>query len=385
MEENKELEKEEGQTSGTQGELLERENVESQTPEVSEEVPRAYDIPLSEEEKKNKKMKNMVSVMILLFGLLIGSLFVDVSQLVRGSGYSQKNLNKSDIFEADGKTWVAYSEPAVSMSVISDDSCEKCDSSEVLVWLRRVMPTISVAKVNFDSMEGKKIIDQFDIKTLPAFVFDTSVEKTELYSQANSLFVAKDGMDVMNTQLLGVPVGKYLALPETNASDPTFGKNDSAVKVVIFSDFQCPYCKTFFPALRGVMAKYQDKVAFTFKELPLDSHPQATDAALAATCATDQGKFWEYADKLYASSSEWSNAKDVTFFKNYAAALGLKTDQFNKCLDDKAHQDNIDASKKEAESFAISGTPTIFVNDQIETGTITADQLGKDIDAQLAK
>jgi len=384
MEEKNDFEKkEDGQSGSIQGGLFEKEQLEAEEAELSEIV--TEDVLQAEEDRKNKQMKNLISLVILLAGLLIGSLFVDVSQLVRGSGYSQKNLNKSDIFEADGKTWVAYSEPAVPMSVISDDACEKCDPSEVLVWLRRVMPTISVEKVNADSVRGKELISQFEVKTLPAFIFDPAVEKTELYAQAKSLFAAKDGKDVLNAQLLGLPVGKYLSLPTINADDATFGKNDANVKVVIFSDFQCPYCKTFFPTLRSIMNKYQDKAQFVFKELPLDAHPQATDAALAATCAQDQGKFWEYADKLYGAQAEWGNAKDMTYFKRYAATLRLNTNDFNKCVDDKAHQDRIDAAKAEAESFAVSGTPTIFVNDNVESGAITVDQLSKDIEAQLAR
>ncbi len=374
----------EDQSKSIVEELVKKEKNGGEMTPAPEKMPELTDEEMQEKDR-NKKMKNLISLVILLTGLLVGSLFVDVSQLVRGSGYSQKNLNKSDIFEANGKTWVAYDAPAVSMMAISDDSCKNCDPSEVLVWLRRVMPTISVQKVSFDSTEGKKLIDQFNIKTLPAFVFDSTVEKTELYAQAKDLFVAKDGMDVMNTQLLGVPVGKYLSLPSIDARDATFGKKDSAVKVVIFSDFQCPYCKTFFPILRSVMAKYQDKVEFVFKELPLDIHPQATDASLAAACAQDQGKFWEYADKLYATQTQWGNAKDITYFKNYALALKLNASQFNKCLDDKAHQADIEAVRKEAESFAISGTPTVFVNDQVESSVVTADQLTKDIEAQLNK
>lgn len=384
MEEQNGLEqKGEDRIKSIQEEIREREMAELRVPGEQDEAGEKN--AAAEKGKIDKKMKNLISIVILLTGLFVGSLFVDVSQLVRGSGYSQKNLNKSDIFEANGKTWVAYDAPVVEMSVINDDACEKCDPSEVLVWLRRVMPTISVKKVNFDSAAGKKMIDQFGIKTLPAFVFDQAVEKTELYAQAKDLFVAKAGQDVLNGQLLGIPVGKYITLPEVNENDATIGAKDAKVKVVMFSDFQCPYCKTFYPAFRAVINKYQDKAEFIFKELPLDSHPQSADAALAASCAQDQGKFWEYADKLYASQAEWSNAKDITFFKGYAKTLGLKTDDFNKCLDGKEHQDRIDASKAEADSFGVSGTPTIFVNDQLEAGAITADQLGKDIEAQLAK
>jgi protein-disulfide isomerase len=334
---------------------------------------------------KDKKTQNMISAIILLAGLFLGSLFVDVAQFVKGNGFSARNLSKSDIFEANGKTWVAYSEPAVVAQVINDDSCEKCDVSEALVWLRRVLPTVSTEKIAFDSTKGGQLIDKYQIKTLPAFVFDGNIAKTDFYSQAQVLFDQKDANYVLKTQELGLPAGKYLALPEVKETDSIVGPADAKVKVFLYSDFQCPYCKLLYASLKGIMNQYKDRVLFDYKHLPLDFHPQAAPSALAAECAQEQGKFWEYADKLYAAQAEWSNTKDTAKFKDYARVLGLKTADFNQCLDDKKYQDRIDADKAEAGNFGISGTPALFINDDFQTGAISADQLKASIEAQLNK
>lgn len=339
-----------------------------------------------QETRQKKKMQNMISAIILLSGLFFGSLFVDIAQFLKRDGFSQKNLSKSDIFEANSKTWVAYSEPAVVVQVINDDSCEKCDVSEALVWFRRVLPTVSTENVAYDSAIGKQLIDKYNVKTLPAFVFDADVSKTDFYSQAKILFEEKNSNFVLKTQELGLPAGKYLALPEINEKDPIFGSKDAKVKVVVFSDYQCPYCKLLFTSLRDTMKQYKDNVVFDYKHLPLDFHPQANNAALASTCAQEQGKFWEYSDKLYASQAEWSNAKDVSGkFKEYARTLGLKSADFNNCLDNKKYQNKIDADKSEASDFGISGTPALFINDDFETGALSADQLKTAIDEQLNK
>ncbi|MDZ4385358.1 MAG: thioredoxin domain-containing protein, partial [Candidatus Moranbacteria bacterium] len=227
------------------------------------------------ESKKDKKIKNLLSITILLAGLFAGSLFVDVAQVIKGSGFSSKNLNRAEIFEANGKTWVAYSEPAVGVKVISDDACEKCDPSEALVWLRRVLPTISAEKVAYDSQAGKDLINKFGISTLPAFIFDGNITKTDFYAQAQILFDPKDESYIMKTQELGLEPGKYLNIPETKEGDATFGKLDSEVRVVVFSDFQCPFCKSFWNSLRDTMKSYGDRVAFSDKHLPLGIHPQA--------------------------------------------------------------------------------------------------------------
>jgi protein-disulfide isomerase len=333
--------------------------------------------------KYDKKMQNMISAIILLAGLFVGSLFVDTAQFMKGNGFSVKNLSKSDIFEANGKTWVAYSEPAVVVQVINDDSCDKCDVSEALVWLRRVLPTVSTEKVAFDSANGKQLIDKYQIRTLPAFIFDSDIVKTDFYSQAQVLFDPKDTSYILKTQELGLPAGKYLALPQINEGDVISGPVDAKVKVIIYSDFQCPYCKLLFTSLRTLMVQYKDNVLFDYKHLPLDFHPQAAPAALAAECAQEQGKFWEYGDKLYATQAEWTNTKDTAKFKDYARVIGLNATNFNKCLDDKKYQNKIDADKAEATSFGISGTPALFINDDFETGAISTDQLKAAIEAQL--
>ena len=336
--------------------------------------------------KKNNQVKNLISLVILLTGLFVGSLFVDVAQIVQGNGYSKKNLNKSDIFEADGKTWVAYNEPAVGVKVISDDQCKKCDPSEVLVWLRRILPTVSTQKISYDSDQGKHLISQFNLKTLPAFIFDKDANKTELFSQAKVLFKPQDNNYVFDTQKLGVPVGKYLQLPKISKNDATFGKSDAKVKVIVFSDFQCPYSKLFYSSLRDAMKTYKDKVYFGYKELPLTNiHPQSLNASLSAECALEQGKFWPYADKLYASQSQWEKTKGTASFKNYAKGLKLDTKKFNQCLDSKKYQSSIDADIKEADDFGISGTPAIFVNDQFKNGVVSKDDFKKTIDEQLKK
>ncbi len=339
------------------------------------------------ESKKDKRIKSLISITILLGGLFVGSLFVDIAQIIKGEGFSSKNLNQSDIFEANGKTWVAYNEPAVTVKVINDDSCgNKCDPSEALVWLRRVLPTINAQKVSFNSQEGKNLIGEFGISTLPAFIFDSNVAKTDFYNQAKVLFDdVKDDSYVLKTQELGLTPGEYLDAPKVNDSDPTFGKADSKVKVVVFSDFQCPYCKMFWSTLRDTMKNYADKVLFVYKHLPLDIHPQADNAALAAECAQEQNKFWEYGDKLYATQDDWGKTTDTQLFKTYAQQLGLNTAQFNQCLDGQKYQSMIDADKNQANDLGLSGTPAIFVNTQFKNGVVSADDLKNSIDQELNK
>lgn len=334
-----------------------------------------------------RKIKNLIALAVLLGGLFLGSVFIDIVQLIRGSGFSQQALSKMDIFELGGKTWVAYSEPVVKVQVVGDETCPECAPEEVLVWLRRVMPTILTEKIEANSDAGRAFISQRDIKAIPAFVFSSEVEKTEFFQQAQILFNKKDDKYFLNILELGVPIGKYLETPKAEENDIKIGSAEAKVKIVEFSDFQCPYCKAFHTTtLKKALSDYGDKILYVFKNLPLDFHPQAENAALAAECANEQGKFMIYADKLFNGQDIWGKTEGTQNFKTYAQQIaGMNIAQFNQCLDDKKYQDKINQDKEEAASFGISGTPAVFVNNEFINGAIDYETLKADIDAELAK
>lgn len=338
------------------------------------------------EDTADKKIKNLISAVILLAGLFIGSLFVDVAQLIRGQGFSQKTLKSTDVFALDGKTWVAYSDPIIKLKVISDESCEECNPDQALVWLRRVLPTILPEKIDANSDEGKSVLAQFNVKTIPAFIFSQDVDKTDFYSLGSSIFTKKDDSYVLQTAEIGMPAGKYVELPAINDNDIQIGAKDAEVKVIEFSDFQCPYCRAFqLNTIQKILKDYKDKIFFVYKNFPLDFHKQAENAALAALCANEQGKFETYSTKLFDLQDDWGKSEGIQKFKIYAAQLGLKTADFNQCLDDKKYQDKVNQDKEEGKNFGISGTPVIFINDQFKSGAVGYDEIKKIIDEQLAK
>jgi len=336
--------------------------------------------------KKSQKTKNLVSLVILLSGLFVGSLFVDLSQLIKGGGISQKVLDNKDVFQLDGKTWVAYSEPIVKMSIINDDDCEDCKVDEALVWFKKIVPTILSNKVVYDSDEGKNLIKKFGIKSLPAFVFDKEVKDTEFYGQAQQLFNEKDGKYILDTGKLGLPAGKYIETPKITDNDIKIGSDDAKVKIVEFSDFQCPYCKMFQSTVDDIVKEYGDDVQLVFKNLPLDSiHPRAGAAALAGECANEQGKFIDYSAKLFDNQKDWTKAEDNKLFVRYAVQLKMDSNKFNQCLKDNKYKDAISATVAQAEEFGISGTPALFINDKFKGGVTQAGDLKAIIDEYLGK
>jgi protein-disulfide isomerase len=270
------------------------------------------------------------------------------------------------------------------VTVINDDACEECNVDEIVLSLRKVMPTMLSNKVDFSSPEGKKMIEEFGIKSLPAFIFGKEVEETELFEQAKTIFVEKNGKYAMDSAKAGLPIGKYLQTPVIGENVIKFGPDDAKVKLVEFSDFQCPYCQLFQKTMNEVVKSYGDKVQFIFKNLPLESiHPRAKAAAMAAECANEQGKFMEYSDKLFANQKIWGESKDNKMFIGYASQLKLNTAQFTQCVTEGKYKDKIEADLKEANEFGISGTPAVFINDKFKNGAVEAAELKAIIDAEL--
>ncbi len=149
--------------------------------------------------------------------------------------------------------------------------------------------------------------------------------------------------------------------------DPVKGDTDAPVTIIEFSDFQCPFCQRFFQQTLGQIEEdYIDtgKIKFVYRDLPLDSlHPNARPAAIAAECADEQGKFWEYHDLLFEKQSEWgrlsiSDAKNT--FIQYAADLGLDSG-FDTCLDSPEIAAEVNKDFQDGQSLGVTGTPTFYI------------------------
>jgi protein-disulfide isomerase len=142
------------------------------------------------------------------------------------------------------------------------------------------------------------------------------------------------------------------------------GGENAAVILVEYSDFQCPACGAFQPVLNEVLAQYGDKIKFEYKHYPLvQIHPFAEPAARAAEAAGQQGKFFEFADVLFAKQADWSKGSNPTgFFTRYATELGLDMDLFAKHQKSSLLSDNIKANMMEARGLGLTGTPSFYLN-----------------------
>lgn len=168
---------------------------------------------------------------------------------------------------------------------------------------------------------------------------------------------------------------------EVAAMGPATGPATAPVTIVEFSDFQCPFCSRLTPTLDQVKKKYGDKVRIVFRQFPLPMHPNAQKAAEASLCANDQGKFWQFHDAMFSNQS----ALGVDQLKAKAAELGLKADDFNKCLDSGAKVATIEADKKAGSEAGVNGTPAMFINGRFINGAVPLENVTSVIDDELRR
>ncbi len=175
----------------------------------------------------------------------------------------------------------------------------------------------------------------------------------------------------------------------SKGAGPTDGSETATISIVEFGDYQCTYCKRYFEEdYTKIMENYvkTGKVAYTFRDFPLTSHPQSLPAALTANCANEQGKFWEMHDMLYEKQNLWSykdNFKDT--FISFAKDLKLDEKQFKDCLEQEKYIYKIQKDIKDGVSYKIIGTPTIFIEKSKIVGAQPYTTFKAIIDQELKK
>lgn len=156
------------------------------------------------------------------------------------------------------------------------------------------------------------------------------------------------------------------------ANDYVRGNKNAKITIVEFTDYQCPFCSRFHDTMKQVMAKYPKQVRWVLKHFPLESiHPYARKAALAAECAGEQKKFWEYTDEIFANQASLNDAYLATVAKN----LKLDTNKFNSCLSSEKYASKVNADLQLGQTYGVRGTPGSFINGTTIPGAVPFEQI----------
>ena len=210
------------------------------------------------------------------------------------------------------------------------------------------------------------------------------VEDVLLEEIANGAKLRKDGIEDVHRHLtkggkVFTPLGDDIQIFDVKDSPGKGGVLGAPVEIVLFSDFQCPYCSRINPALDEVIRRYGGRARLVFKQFPLSFHKDARPAAAATLAAHAQGKFWEMHDLLFSNQKRLSRADLLGF----ARELGLDMAAFEAGLDE-GYDDVIDHDMEEARKAGVRGTPTFFINGRkYQSPGRNADDIAKVIDKLL--
>lgn len=171
------------------------------------------------------------------------------------------------------------------------------------------------------------------------------------------------------------------------------GEENSKIKLVVYSDFECPACAAFSSVAPEVLKKINEKygkdtISLTYKYFPLISiHRNALLSAYSAEAARIQGKFWDMEKVLFEKQSEWENTLDAkSKIESYARDMGLDMALFIKDRDSESTKDIVNKSLLEATKLGLSHTPFVFMNGvEMKDLRLSVDDIVKTIEAKISE
>lgn len=173
-------------------------------------------------------------------------------------------------------------------------------------------------------------------------------------------------------------------------ADHIRGEKSAPITLIEYSDFQCPFCKKFHPTMKKILQEFKGKVRWVYRHFPLSFHKNARISAQASECAGEQGKFWEYADRLFEEAQPDGRGLEKDDLIRYAQELGLKINLFKTCLEEERYSQKIDNDMDMGEKSGVTGTPGTILIDargdvQLIKGAISYNQLKRKIEEALRR
>jgi protein-disulfide isomerase len=216
------------------------------------------------------------------------------------------------------------------------------------------------------------------------------------HKQTVKFLIAKDNQTMYSMSKMDLTKDPYKAVMDKidTAGRPVRGNKDAKVTVVVYDDFQCPFCSRMHSTINSSLKTYGDRIKVVYKDYPLsDIHPWATRAAVNGQClaSLNGDAFWDFADFVHANGGAISGQKrdaDAQFAEldRVAADAGKRHDvdltKLNACIKEQPKK-QLDASIAEAEKLGINATPAVFVNGQKLEGAVPPSEFEAVLDQAL--
>jgi protein-disulfide isomerase len=253
------------------------------------------------------------------------------------------------------------------------------------------------ATFNLPPYVGVKVTDRKPSDQFAGYDKLTVVLSAGEQSQTQEFLLSKDGKTLISIKKMDLtrdPQAELMAKIDLQGR-PVRGNKDAKVTVVVYDDFQCPYCSKMHQTLNDVLKSYGDRIKLVYKDYPLfEIHPWAERAALDSGCLAKQsdGAYWEFADYVHANPQQIKGDKrplegqiaeldKITFDigKKHSADAG----QLKQCVETQATKSDLSASVKEAEGVGVEATPALFINGVKLDGAVPEEELRLVLDKEL--
>jgi protein-disulfide isomerase len=270
----------------------------------------------------------------------------------------------------------------VKLTVLTDNSIENpaYDLDEKVDAITEELETeaeVSVETVDINDDEGKKLIEELNLKTYPILLFDKSFGETDLYKGLVAFFVEEGDYFVLRLQAYG-----HLEIPEVGDGHVKGAGSDAApITIIEYSSFTCPYCANMKDVFYQALENYPNQIRYVYKHFDRGGADQFF--AHMAECADEQGKFWEMHDYIFDNISNTEETDSTVLMNTYATQVGLDLQLFESCMSEGRYTQKIAEQTQEGYNFAITGTPGIFINDEFIGGAIDYETLKVIIDSFL--
>lgn len=215
-------------------------------------------------------------------------------------------------------------------------------------------------------------------------------------TQSRELLLSKDGktlLSVVKMDMTRDPLAEVMAKIDQNGR-PIRGNKNAKVTVVVYDDFECPYCSRMHETLISVLKSYGDRIRVVYKDYPLiQIHPWSERAAIDSGCLAKEndGAYWDFADYVHANpqvikgeqrqvSGQLAEVDRITLtigMRHSANPVSLK-----KCVEEQS-KTSLDASIKEAEGLGVEATPAVFIDGMKLDGAIPEEQFRMVLDKEL--
>ena len=204
-----------------------------------------------------------------------------------------------------------------------------------------------------------------------------------------TFYVSRDGQRIVQGQVYDVKENPFKADLDKlrTGNDPSLGSPGAPVVLVLFTDFQCPYCKEEAKMLRqNLISAYPKEVRLYFKDFPLEPiHPWAKPAAIAGRCIYGQSPeaFWDYHDWVFENQASITPEDLQAKVLEFAQKTNVDSLQLKRCMETKATEPDVNRSIEEGKSLRVGGTPTLFINGRRIASQLSWTQLRGIIDFEI--